>query len=284
MIIILNEADFSANNLGQVEVETDIMDFTKNAILASGNASMTGEQKSALDNLFKAMGVDGSNDVMSKMVKVYIPMLANDVSKALVNYADEDFTVDLALNSANWKFQNRGLIGLASGQNITLTNNSVLNTTNYSCFVLRTAKMVTGVADGSKTLVLRGKITTTKFLGPSYNSASSNNYIQMNNYGAKWMPDTIKTADDISTNVFMYKDSTCRYRFGKTWGIQSSPGTLTDMTGETQQNLYCFGVSDMNMAMPYGVAMIGEGMELEVAQNIAEKIDNLANAFGVTNV
>lgn len=284
MIIVLNEADFSANNLGQVEVETDLMDFTKNAIIASGNDTMTGEQKSALDNLFKAMGVDGSNDVMSKMVKVYIPMLANDVSKALVNYADEEFTVDLALNSANWKFQNRGLIGLASGQNITLTNNSVLNTNNYSCFVLRTAKMVTSVADSSYTLILRGKTTTSKFLGPSYNSASSNNIIQMNNYGAKWMPEKNKTDDDISTNVFMYKDSTCRYRFGKTWDIQSTPGTLTDMTGETQQTLYCFGLAGMNMAMPYGVAMIGEGMEFEVAQNIAEKIDNLANALGVTNV
>ena len=60
MILVLKNADFSAKNIGQVQVTVNLHAFTEAAIQASGNTSLTAEQKSALDSLFLSMGVDVS--------------------------------------------------------------------------------------------------------------------------------------------------------------------------------------------------------------------------------
>lgn len=110
MILVLQGADFSANNLGQVEVKRVINPFTLAAIDASGNQSMTNEQKSALDTFFETIGAFGSaNSIWSKLDKVYIPFLCSSLSKACVNYKTN--VIDRSLSETRYALRNRGVTG-----------------------------------------------------------------------------------------------------------------------------------------------------------------------------
>ena len=284
MILVLKGADFSANNLGQVEVSQDLLPYTEAAILASGNAQMTPPQKSALDNLFRTMEAGQVGGVMSKMRKVYLPIIAGDVSKALTNYSTNSFSVDLVLNSANWKIQSHGLIGYTAGQPITLTLNNPLDGGNFSCFALRTEKMVVGAADSHQVMLLRGKTDTGKWLGLRCNSMSSNNIVGSGESGAnKWYSSYGKVNDSISALGITMSGSTTFAISPNNGGTSETftPTNVADMSGETSQSLYVFGLGDMNMQKPYAVAMMGEALTEQQTRDIVSKINALYDAFNV---
>lgn len=113
MILVLKSADFSANNLGQVEVTTELNPFTLAAIAASGNTSLTDVQKSALDTFFKKVGAFGSaSDIWSKLQKVFLPILAGAVGKAAYNYAASEY--DAEPTGTSWQLRNKGIVGTLS--------------------------------------------------------------------------------------------------------------------------------------------------------------------------
>ena len=284
MILVLKGADFSDNNLGQVEVSQDLLPYTEAAILASGNAQMTPPQKSALDNLFRTMEAGQVGGVMSKMRKVYLPIIAGDVSKALTDYSTDSFNVDLVLNSANWKIQSHGLIGYTTGQPITLTLNNPLNTGNFSCFALRTEKMVTGAADSHQVMLLRGKTNTSNWLGLRCDSMSSNNIVGSGSSGAsKWYTGYSKEEDTISA-VGVNMSGTTTFAISPRNGGTSetfTPTNVIDMSGEASQILYVFGLGNMNMEKPYAVAMMGEALTEQQTRDIVSKINALYDAFNV---
>ena len=86
MIIKLNGADFSANNIGKIDFPIEISEFTKRAIIASGS-KMTTEQQNALEVFFRNVGAIGSgSELWGKLTKVYLPFLGVDVTKSFVNY------------------------------------------------------------------------------------------------------------------------------------------------------------------------------------------------------
>lgn len=284
MILVLKGADFSTNNLGQVEVNQDLLPYTEAAILASGNAQMTPPQKSALDNLFRTMEAGQVGGVMSKMRKVYLPIIAGDVSKALTDYSTNSFNVDLVLNSANWKIQSHGLIGYTEGQPITLTLNNPLDGGNFSCFALRTEKMVAGAADSHKVMLLRGKTNTGKWLGLRCNSISSNGMVSGGESGAnKWYSSYSKTYDSVSALGISMSGSTTFAISPSNGGTSETftPTNVADMSGETSQSLYVFGLGDMNMQKPYAVAMIGEALTEQQTRDVVSKINALYDAFNV---
>lgn len=86
MIIKLNGADFSANNIGKIDLSTEISEFTKRAITASGS-TMSTDQQNALEVFFRNIGAIGSgSELWSKLTNVYLPFLGVDVTKSFVNY------------------------------------------------------------------------------------------------------------------------------------------------------------------------------------------------------
>lgn len=282
MILVLKGADFSADNLGQVEVTINLHEYTEAAIVASGNNSMTKVQKSALNSLFLAMGVDGSNDVMSKIHRLYLPIIAGDLSKALVNYKDNSFTVDATPTSTYWELRNHGLVGKQQGQDVDITESSPLLANNYCSFLLRTEKMVSGVNDGTYGLILRGKTNTGLFLGLRNESVSSNSGIGFGSYGCNWGVFLNKENDEIKCSFVNYSQTKyTKCVFGNVSSTTSLPAVTSDMSNETQQSLYVFGMSNENTAKPYGVGIIGEALTEEQAITIADKIDKLYEAFNV---
>lgn len=284
MILKLKGADFSENNLGQIEVSQDLLPYTEAAILASGNTQMAPRQKSALDGLFRTMEAEQIGGVMSKMRKVYLPIIAADVSKALVDYSTNSFTIDFNLNSENWQIRNHGLVGLATGQNLSMDLNNPLTGGNYSCFLLRTEKMVGGTDDSTHALLLRGGTNIGKWLGMRFISQSSNTMVGSGEYGAnKWFSGYPKNDDTISAAGVSLSGTSLFSICPRNGGYEESltATNVVDMTGETKQSLYVFGLAGMNMTKAYGVAMIGEALTEQQTRNIVSKINALYDAFNV---
>lgn len=132
MVIVIKNADFSANNLGQVEVKRVINQFTLAAINASGNQSMTNEQKSALDTFFETIGAFGNkSEIWGKLDKIYIPFLCSSLSKACVNYKTN--RTDKELSAERYTLRNRGVTGVIENPaNYTESNISDMHVINSS--------------------------------------------------------------------------------------------------------------------------------------------------------
>lgn len=113
MILVLKGADFSANNLGQVEITTELDAFTKAAIVASGNTSMTDVQKSALNTFFKKLGAFGATGVWSKIHYAWMPIIGGSLDKAFLNYKSNE--VNVVPKSEYWSLVDGGIKSLQSG-------------------------------------------------------------------------------------------------------------------------------------------------------------------------
>lgn len=140
MVIRLDGADFSADNLGKIYVGI-LDDFTTAAITASGNSSMTDGQKAALNTFFEDIGAFGTKStIWSKLDKVYIPLLASDVANAMVNYKTN--TADTTPSADYWQLRSRGIVGSFSQRTASwLTysaTNYFINALNFSMLSLAT--------------------------------------------------------------------------------------------------------------------------------------------------
>lgn len=80
MYIKVRGADFSKVKIGTMALE--LSELTKKAIEASGNNSMTGGQKRALDDFL--MGIQG--EIFNSIEYLILPFIASSVNKAFVNY------------------------------------------------------------------------------------------------------------------------------------------------------------------------------------------------------
>lgn len=117
MVIKLQNADFSANNIGNIDITT-VSEFTLDAISASGNSSMTSEQKSALETFFRTVGAKDNSGVWTKLTKVYIPFLSADLAHAMINYKGN--ANDVTLSSSVFEMRHRGVASI-------LTENAAAN-------------------------------------------------------------------------------------------------------------------------------------------------------------
>lgn len=285
MVIVLKNADFSDNNIGKVETEVVLNAYTQAAIIASGNTSLTKIQKSALNSLFLAMGVDGSNNVMSKLRKLYLPMIASDVSNALVNYATNEFTKDATPNSADWQLRNLGITQKTTSQSFTLelSGQDVLNSNNFTQMWLRTENMVSGVNDSGKTFIVRGKTSLSKYLGLIETSSSNNTNIQSAIYGySDFGPAVSKTIEQRRVTGISYRasDDISKLRYGGYQRVTDGSITIsTDMTGETAQYLYLLGMGNVEAPLPYGFMLLGESITDAQFKDIAEKVEALYAAM-----
>ncbi len=140
MVIRLDGADFSDNNLGKIYVGV-LDNFTKAAITASGNSSMTDGQKAALNTFFETLGAFGTaSNIWSKLDKVYLPLIADDVANAMINYVDN--SADTTPSSDYWQLRNRGIVGsfeTRTTDRLTYTkNNFFIDMLNVSIFTLAT--------------------------------------------------------------------------------------------------------------------------------------------------
>lgn len=287
MIITLKGADFSANNIGKINMPRVLNSYTLKAIAACGK-ELTEVQKIALDEVFLAMGVDGSNDVMSKTRKLYLPMIAGDVTKSLVNYADVSMTNDKPnISTATWTLRSNGLVAVENNtaDALTLTLNNPLNTNNFSTFSLRTEHISVG-GEKSYNIVLRGKSNNQLFLGAIHQSADKNSVYFGGSYGRDWYYDSdgnfIALSSDsvIRTQYLSSKESMFHGRLAtKELNIDNPKPITSDMSQEVSQTMYVHGLATCDTVHPFAVMAIGEYLEPEIARNICDKLDALYAAM-----
>lgn len=132
MILILKDADFSANNLGKVELPREVSNFTLSALAASGNKSLTGEKVLALDTFFSNIGAISNSGIWPKLKLFTLPLIAGSLDKALVNYKDN--SVIYSVDGAYWELVNGVLSRKATGEEdkVLLLQNNVLDMANSS--------------------------------------------------------------------------------------------------------------------------------------------------------
>jgi hypothetical protein len=120
----------TVNNPNLPILKTDISDFTKAAILASGNDSMTETQKWALDSFFESIGAITNSVLWQKIKILYIPTIAGEVAKAFVNYADLDA---VPYTSASVVLDDNAVFGTGT-TSVPTSEGVVMNSANFGYY------------------------------------------------------------------------------------------------------------------------------------------------------
>lgn len=103
MILRLNGADFSANNIGHIDIIREISEET-NTLLSKFSKNFTEEQKFAVQDFIAGLK---TNDIWSCIGNLYIPAMAGSLAECGINV--KSGISDLALGSADYVFDNGGL-------------------------------------------------------------------------------------------------------------------------------------------------------------------------------
>jgi hypothetical protein len=103
MIIVLKGADFSANNLGKIDIKRELSAETE-ALLKNYSLPLSDKQKSAVDDFVLDLRSSGIYD---KITCLLLPCLAANIDEAMINViTNENMGV---LNPTYWSIRNRGL-------------------------------------------------------------------------------------------------------------------------------------------------------------------------------
>lgn len=143
MLIVIRDADFSANNIGTISVPEDLNAFTKAALAASNNNGLASDKKQALNTFFKEMGAFGSqSNLWSKFDMVYLPFVVSGMEYSLMNYIDN--TTVVTPNTSYFSKVNGGIkpianIDASSEANVLkVSTNYVFDYRNKSVLLLAT--------------------------------------------------------------------------------------------------------------------------------------------------
>lgn len=82
---LITKLKATVNNPNLPIIET-MQQFTLDAIAASGNSSMTDDQKWALNYFFYQIGAITDSSIYSKLIYLGLPMIAGDLAGATLNY------------------------------------------------------------------------------------------------------------------------------------------------------------------------------------------------------
>lgn len=275
MILVLNGADFSENNLGQVEVNYDLNQFTKAAIAASGNASLTEPQNRVLDKFFKKLGAFGSeSNIWSKMQYVFLPMLSSDLAHSMVNYVGNDASI--VPDADKFQLRNHGITGYDSTeQTINVTAGTAINLQDMSVLFMNTENLA-----HEKKLFVGSSNTARGTWG--FSTASNGNIILGGSYNTG-NPTINKVFCDVSNIATNYNKLGGYSVYGTTYLALDSNGTVGSYTESaipsgSSTNVKLFRSLSHGItsdASATGLLMIGTHLtdaELLVVKSVAEDL------------
>lgn len=285
MVVKLNGADFSEQNIGTYELPEEINAFTLAAIAASGR-TFNSTQKSALNTFFKTLGAFGNESaIWSKLDKVYMPMLAGDLSKAVVNYKTNN--VD-AVPDASWlELRNRGLAkisGSTTGTKVQLPNTSV-NPSNLSVFTFNTVELVDAGANDSPSIgssAISG--SDWKVFGTQGYSGGNSTYILLRFTGNVSIDDNSNISNDNKKSLIL-RGKSCNGTnvvtlYGGSTIIKKVNSSIS--LAEKQMTYYPFGVNASGAtgsAVPCGASIIGNFLTESECKTLGSAFNALWDAI-----
>lgn len=280
MIIVLKGADFSANNIGHIEVTQKLAPFTLAAIEASGNTSLRGEQKSALNTFFNNLGAFDNTGLWTKIKVLMMPMLSLDLAHSMVDYTDNE--VKVVPDSKYYEQVHDGLHGIATVDNFVsnacrFESNKIVSSSNYSVVLLGTPNNVVVELGYTK-----GNLDT-YFVG-SKTGAGGRNFL-ITNHGTQILSKNAQTviveksigfsSGASTTDVNLYSDGVAR---SGTLSAQPSFAATTD--GKLR---YSFMTRAAGTALATDgtlkVAIIGDSLTPDELKSLCDYVDIFNDAF-----
>lgn len=168
--LIINGADFSGVSIGKVVLPRELSPKAIEWIEASGNNELTDTQKFAVDDFITAIGVGTDNSVWSKLDKMFLPMLANDLGHSLIDYKN-NYAAASPTNINNLVYRNHG-IDISSNPTdvyaVYLDSAYLINCQNCSLFMMNSESYPTASSPrnmggiGSQTSNMQYRIQQTR--------------------------------------------------------------------------------------------------------------------------
>lgn len=90
---LITKLDTIINDSSLPILET-MQQFTLDAIIKSGNTSMTDEQKYALNHFFYAIGAIDNNTTWSKVRTLFLPVISSNLDTAILDYKNDGVTIN----------------------------------------------------------------------------------------------------------------------------------------------------------------------------------------------
>lgn len=143
--LIIKGADFSAVSVEKIEIERELSGLASAWIAASGNVSMSNEQKFAVDDFVLA-----TSKFLVKFKKIYLSFLSEGLANSLINYGDIKLNNDAPFNFSTFVgYKNKGIYskGGSSSDRISIEIEE-LSSNNLSLFTLNTEEL-TPISSGS---------------------------------------------------------------------------------------------------------------------------------------
>lgn len=278
MIIQINNADFSGKNIGKIS--TGIDPFTIAAIAASGNTTMSNNQKIALNTFFKQIGATqgSTSQIFGKMKFIYLPMIAADVVKALVNYKTNN--VDFAPSSDDYQIRNHGIVKTNSSHSGFNKVIDKISPDNFSMTVLRnevyTIEDPTSNEGITYTFGLRGVSDTSLWIGGfAWSKSSAGTSVNLRMDGLASSPFSTGLSADAIAAQTINSDGNNLYRLVNNT-LESKNKSLADFSGETSQRLCVFLSA---VYKPVGAMIIGESLSNDEMYVINNALNELKNYF-----
>lgn len=285
MVIKIDGADFSARNIGRIDLPITLSDFTLAAIAASGNSVMNDVQKIALERFFKNIGATTNTGLFSKLTKLYIPMICNSLDKSMVDYKTN--IVDVVPDSQYIELRNNGIaskmvdgqsyrfeipnISIKSDDQMFMTSTSEENV-NRSVYLGLTSKFASGAS--SRFLIFTANNSYASLI-TSYNG---------NNTDAPIVPGM-----QGYTKAFGYSVLNGNYIYNY---ANESKGLITsnqpDFTLTDTLTLKSINANNLNVAVagndsPNTIYVFGYGISQDELNLLADSINALQGMFCPTN-
>jgi hypothetical protein len=182
MIIVLKDADFSANNIGKIEVSRELDVKTKQLLSRYSKVLDTSKQY-AVDDFVTGLYSSGLSD---KITFLLLPCLASSIDEAMINAMNGDSMGQL--NSNYWLLRNNGLAQTSSTYDtieaitrISAYANVPINNNHYAVYNTEEYQYIDSL-DTSKQFPSRRNASTTFYDNCAGNTAG---YVWINsgNYG-----------------------------------------------------------------------------------------------------
>lgn len=279
MIIKLPQADFSADNIGTVTVPRTLSAFTLAAIEASGRVDLTDLQKAALDDFFIAIGAgEAGNTIASKLTYLFIPAIAGELAKSLVNYKDSDFTVVKNPDSTVWSVSSKGLVASDNGSSkaITFTLSTPLMANNACLLFFRGDLFGTTNPGNQHYLSIRGATNNSKWLSMyQYQNTENAGHFTTGGLPSQWISGGYDETYPTVNGYNLTSGGASKIIGGV---VASVTAPSVDMSTEASQTVYAFGMSSKN-TIPTAFAMLGQGLTDTELTDLLPVIGRLRDAL-----
>ena len=285
MIIKLPQADFSADNIGTVTAPRTLSAFTLAAIEASGRTDLTDLQKAALDDFFIAIGAgEAGATIASKITYLFIPSIAGELAKSLINYKDSDFTVVKTPDSSVWSVNYKGLVASDNGSSkaITITLSSPIMENN-ACLLFFRGDLFGNTNPGNQHyLSIRGATNTSKWLSmyQYYNTGNPDKTFTTGGLPSQWIIGGYTETYPTINGYNLTSGGAKKIIAGE---VTSVTAPSVDMSTEASQTIYAFGMSSKN-TIPTAFAMLGQGLTDTELTDLLPVIGRLRDALLSVNL